>query len=99
MSCCIEVVKREQHGRCDEFCIISQLLYDGSFPINYEGFAFEQVGWKKMSIAAIVAGCYIAVPVDSHVRKFYGIYAKSNSKPNLDYCADVFKVRTNPTIG
>ena len=52
-----------------------------------------------MSIAAIVAGCYIAVPVDSHVRKFYGIYAKSKRDVDLDHCADVFKVRTNSKIG
>lgn len=94
-----KVFAKEAHGingkRAESFlnfCLVSHLLYDGSFPINYEGLAFHQGQWKKLS----VGGGDIWVPVDSHVRKFFQIFAKSD---DVDWCVEVFRVRTDPTIG
>ena len=82
-----------------EFCLISHLLFDGSFPATYEGNAFLQIGPKKLSIAMIVDGGYTGVPVDSHVEKFFSIFAKSQAIKDLKRCYEVFRLRTDPKVG
>ena len=82
-----------------QFCLVSHLLYDGLFPIDYQGLALHSVEWKKLSVAGIVAGEYIYLPWDTHLKRFFGIYAKSNSESDLEHCANVFSVRTDPMVG
>ena len=79
-----------------QLCLVSHLLYDGDFPCSYEGLALRQVSWKKLSIARIVSGKCVAVPVDSHIQKFFGAFAPS-CEDRTD-CIEELRVRTQPHI-
>ena len=87
------------HGQKAEsilnFCLITHLLYDGNFPINYEGLAYRQIGWKKVSIAAVVAKVDLSsLPADVHVLRFLEIFADSQQD-----CVDALRFLIDTKIG
>ena len=79
-----------------QFCLVSHLIYDDDFPCGYEGLALPQVSWKKLSIALIVSGECVAVPVDIHLRRFFGVFATSGDDESD--CIEELRVRTKPSI-
>ena len=79
-----------------QFCLVSHLIYDDDFPCSHEGLALRQVSWKKLSIALIVSGKCVAVPVDIHLKRFFGVFAASGYDESD--CIEELRVRTKPSI-
>lgn len=79
------------------FLMVTKLLYGGKIPLNFEGLAFEEVKWKKLSIAAINLGDFITLPKDSHVLKFLGTFADNGE--DIKLCQEVLRVRIDKKIG
>ena len=79
-----------------QFCLVSHLMFDGDCPCGYEGLALRQVSWKKLSIALIVSGKCVAVPVDIHLKRFFGVFAASGEDESD--CIEELRVRTQLSI-